>query len=285
MRVSVIVPTYNRAEKLKRALASVSAQSRGDLELIVVDDASGDDTRDVVESLSDANLRYVRHSSRKGGSAARNTGLRVCQGDYVAFLDSDDEWLPTKIERQLEVFARCSSETGLVYTGAVHVRPGREPAVRTPRYRGSIARQLLTENVVGSASAGMVRRDVLDLVGGFDETLEALQDLDLWLRISERFRIDFVPDILVRIHVHEGAERISNDDHRRVTAREAFYSKHREIFLVEGNAHRYHTKTARLYLRSLRDRRESRRLSRRAIRAKYLSPLGYLSYEIGRAHV
>lgn len=230
---------------LRRAVASVLAQTYGDLEIIVVDDGSHDQIASVLEAFGDARLRYIRHASRRGASAARNSGLRESHGDYIAFLDSDDEWLPTKIERQLEVFRRSSDRTGLVYTGAVRVSPDLRWRVVVPRDRGNITRILLFDNVVvGSTSGSMVRRDVFNVVGGFDETLTALHDLDLWLRISREFDIEFCSEVLVRIYDHAGEDRIWSDRGRRIAFWEAFYAKHHELFATERLAHRHHARTA-----------------------------------------
>lgn len=281
MRVSVVIPTYNRARLLQRALASVITQTHESLEIIVVDDGSTDHTRDVVMAVADPRLVYIRQPARSGASAARNTGLRAAQGQYVAFLDSDDEWFPTKVKRQLEVFNRSPSTTALVYTGAVYVHSHMGERVRTPRYRGRVMRRLLRRNfVVGSTSASIVRRDVLNEIGGFDETLDALQDFDLWVRIARLYCFDFVAETLVRIHMHDGTDRISSHLKRKLPARQAFYAKHRDLFEAEGLAHLYHIKTAQIYLRSLGDRRESRRFSRCAIQTKPSSLFGYFSYAL-----
>lgn len=278
MNVSVVIPTYNRAAMLQQALRSVRRQTHGPLEVIVVDDGSDDGTAQVVDGVRDIQVKYVRHDRTLGASAARNSGLRVATGDYIAFLDSDDEWFPAKIKRQLDVFRRSPPQTGLVYCGIEYVYAGPRQRRVLPRYRGRMLNRLVVDNVVGSTSVGLVRRDVFNVVGGFDETFEALQDADLWLRISRRFMLDFVPDVLVRVNMHDGAERISRDTRRRLRARETFYAKHRELITAAGLAHRYHTKTARIWLRQARNRRASREHALRAIRMRRVSPVGYLSY-------
>ena len=108
--VSVIITTYNRAHLVGKAIKSVLNQTFQDFELIVVDDGSTDNTEEVINSFNDTRIRYIRHKINKGGNAARNTGLRNSKGEYIAFLDSDDEWLPEKLERQLEVFKKSQDE-------------------------------------------------------------------------------------------------------------------------------------------------------------------------------
>ena len=185
--VSVIIPVFNRPTAVRRAIESVLAQTFGDLELIVVDDGSTDTTPDVVARMLDPRIRLLRTDGNRGASAARNAGINHSTAPYVAFLDSDDEWLPTKLERQLQLFERGSERLGLVYAGTEQILPGGKVRVCVPRRRDDLRRMLLTENVVGETSIGMVRRLALERIGGFDETLPALQDMDLWLRICEEY--------------------------------------------------------------------------------------------------
>ena len=114
---SVIIPTYNRARMVDRAIQSVLSQTYQDFEIIVVDDASTDNTQEVVKEcmFRDKRVRYIKHEKNKGGSAARNTGIKNEHGEYVGFLDSDDEWLPTKLEKQIELFRKRCNSVGAVY--------------------------------------------------------------------------------------------------------------------------------------------------------------------------
>src|SRR5258705_13939604 len=102
-QVSVVIPTHNRSEFLRSAIASVLGQTYQDFELIVVDDASTDSTAEVVVSFNDSRIKFIRHQTNQGGSAARNTGIRASKCDYIAFLDDDDEWSPRKLSKQVEV--------------------------------------------------------------------------------------------------------------------------------------------------------------------------------------
>ncbi|MFC7193467.1 glycosyltransferase family 2 protein [Halosimplex aquaticum] len=121
-QVSVIIPTYNRATLVKRAIQSVLNQTFKDFELIIVDDASDDETPEVIDSINDARLEYIRHDLNRHGGAARNTGIKYASGKYIAFLDDDDEWYPTKLERQVERFETVSNEIGSFIAGARYIR-------------------------------------------------------------------------------------------------------------------------------------------------------------------
>ncbi|TAK34595.1 MAG: glycosyltransferase family 2 protein, partial [Saprospiraceae bacterium] len=114
--VSVIIPTYNRAKTIERAIDSVLNQTFSDLELIVVDDCSTDFTVDVIKQYTDERLIYIRHENNRGEGGARNTGIRNSRAKYIAFLDSDDEWFPNKLEKQMPVIQESDSKVGIVYS-------------------------------------------------------------------------------------------------------------------------------------------------------------------------
>jgi glycosyltransferase involved in cell wall biosynthesis len=187
-RVSVIIPTYNRAWILQEAVESVLDQDFEGFELIVVDDGSTDETAAILDGYGDR--LTVIHSSNRGVSAARNTGIRAAAGRLIAFLDSDDLWLPGKLAEQvtyLEDHPRrmiCQSEEIWIRNG-VRVNPAR----RHRKPSGDIFEPSL-ERCLVSPSAVMLRRSLLDEVGLFDEQLPACEDYDLWLRVACRWPVD-----------------------------------------------------------------------------------------------
>jgi glycosyltransferase involved in cell wall biosynthesis len=197
--VTVIIPTFNRASIVGRAIRSVLAQTHQDWELLVVDDASTDHTERVVRSFPDRRIKYLRHDRNRRVSAARNTGIRSAQGDYVSFLDDDDEWLPEKLAKELEVFRDSDPDVGLVYTGkTVFDEHGRVLQVRMPTYSGWVYDAMLDRHFIGSPSHVTVRKQVLERVAGFDETFVNCQDYDLWLRVAKVSKISGVPYCLVK---------------------------------------------------------------------------------------
>lgn len=222
--VSVIIPTCDRAQLLKRAVNSVLGQSFDDYEVIVVDDHSRDDTLEVIQSLQDKRVRCITRQQRGGGAAARNTGIEAASGEYVAFLDDDDAWHDSKLQRQVEVMQR-RPEVGLVYTGAVHIHQhnGQIYKTVTPKYRGHIFRALLERNVIGTTSSIMVRKEALVAVGGFDETFPSCQDWDLYLRLSRDWVVDFVDRALVDFYLHP--VRITRNDSARIDGRKKILDK------------------------------------------------------------
>ena len=204
-QVSVIIPTHNRSDFLRSAIASVLNQTYQDYELIVVDDASTDNTAEAVAEFSDKRIKLLRHETTKGGSAARNTGILASECDYIALLDDDDEWLPDKLSKQMEVLLSSPSEVGCVYTGYVDVSRSTEKTIGEyrPTQRGDLSKDLLAGNCVGSASSVLLKRECLKKVGLFDESLPCAQDYDLWIRIANEFLFECVSEPLFKYHVHE----------------------------------------------------------------------------------
>jgi glycosyltransferase involved in cell wall biosynthesis len=203
-KVSVIIPTHNRADFLRGALTSILDQTFQDFEIIVVDDASNDNTSEVVASFNDERINLVRHETNKGGSAARNTGILASKGDYIAFLDDDDEWFPDKLAKQIDILRSSPPEVGCVYTGYVDVdrNTGRVIGQQIPTKKGNLSKELSVENCLGSASSVLLKRECLKKVGLFDGSLPCSQDYDLWLRISNEFLFECVQAPLFKYSVH-----------------------------------------------------------------------------------
>ncbi len=196
--VSVIIPTYNRAAVLKRAIRSVLDQTFRDFELIVVDDGSTDSTPELLARF-DGKLRPIFQENR-GAAAARNTGIRHSTGELVAFLDSDDEWLPDKLVRQITLFDP-NRHAFVCHTEEIWLRDGTKvPQKAIHRKQGGQFFERAIERCLISPSSVMISRSLLDEVGWFDEELPAAEDYDLWLRITAFHEVDFVPEPLVVKH-------------------------------------------------------------------------------------
>lgn len=205
--VSVVLPTYNRRYCLPRAVESVLRQTFTDLELIVVDDCSSDDTQDYLASLGDPRLRVLRHEVNKGGAAARNTGIAAARAPIIAFQDSDDEWLVTMLAQQIARMKEMGEGFGASYCGKiVYGRDenrtfGRRKAAYMPDFRrtsaeGDIYKEILRHAIVSTQTL-VVRKNILDVVGGFDESLRVGLDWELTARIARETKFAFVEEPLV----------------------------------------------------------------------------------------
>ena len=200
-RVSAIVTTYNRAAMLPRAVRSVLAQTYEDYELIIVDDCSTDDTPEVIRTFADPRIRAVRQADNAGVSAARNTGIRLARGEYVALLDDDDEWLPRKLQRQVAALDASDPGVGLAYTWLDVVdAAGTRHGDRRSVVSGDIFSAMVDLQVPAPPSTYMVRAEAARDVGGFDEAIGMGDDVDFLLRLSMRWRVAVVRDVLVLMH-------------------------------------------------------------------------------------
>lgn len=206
--VSVILPTYNRASLITRAIGSVLDQTWQDFELIIVDDGSTDDTEKTVAGFTDDRIRYVRLAQNGGPSMARNRGIELAKGEYIAFQDSDDEWMSDKLEKQMELMLGSTGELGLVYcrmernykNGARQIYPSVEKA--GTELQGNLFVPLLEHNYIGTPTM-LVRKECIVQSGGFDEKLRGLEDWELVLRLAESWDIGFVDETLIKVYVTE----------------------------------------------------------------------------------
>lgn len=204
LKVSVIIPTYNRESMIRDAIQSVLKQTHQNFEIIIIDDASDDNTEEVVKSFNDVRIKYILHKENKGGSAARNNGIKKATGKFIAFLDSDDWWHPKKLELQLFKMETSRINPDVIYTGIRQVNNYGELIKEIiPIFRGNILNELLNENVVGTTSSVFLKKDIFSDVGLFDENLPSRQDIDLWIRASGKYTFDYVKTPLVYQRIHK----------------------------------------------------------------------------------
>ncbi|HWP93500.1 MAG TPA: glycosyltransferase [Thermodesulfobacteriota bacterium] len=239
-KVSVVIPTYNRAELLGSAINSVLSQTFQDFEIVVVDDASRDNTAEVIRGFNDKRIKHVRHETNKGEAGARNTGVINSDGSYVAFLDDDDEWLPEKLERQIEIFERDSDRIGGVYTGFLKVDRATGQVVKEviPTKRGNIFNELLQFNWIRIPSVLMVKKECFDRTGLFDASIPFGLDYDMWIRISKEFQFEYVDRPLVKYYSHADS-RLSTNYKLVISGKEAMLKKYSDVFESNKKDHSY----------------------------------------------
>ncbi len=235
--ISVIIPTYNRAGYVMRAIRSAANQTYPDLEIFVIDDGSTDDTVSLLRNFSCVRpFRFIEGGPNQGAPRARNRALADCAGRWVAFLDSDDVWHPRKLERQIETLLASGPEFGACYTGlADYDDTGRLCGVSRATDHGDIQAGLLTHNLVGSTSSVLVRRDLLSDVGGFAPGLKSCQDWELWLRLAQRTKFACVPEILTVISA-ASTGRITTDGKSRLSGHLYMYRTHLRPHFKAGTA-------------------------------------------------
>lgn len=211
--VSVIIPFFNRAQLLGRALGSVIDQTYRDLEIILVDDGSEEDCEAVLGKFIDPRIVRLRHERNQGVSAARNTGIAAAHGAYIAFLDSDDEWLPTKVEKQLASLARVSSDAKVsyCYSQVVSDETGAVLELNSFHEDGDVLHSVLMGSGGSPGWTGLVvlvneimaSKEDLAAVGGFDRRFRMHEDWEFIIRLASRYGFVCVPEVLVRNHKHK----------------------------------------------------------------------------------
>lgn len=224
--ISVIIPTYNRASLLPRALDSVLRQTWEDLEVIVVDDASQDDTPQVMAACTDPRVRYIRLEKNSGACVARNTGVAQARGEWIAFQDSDDLWLPEKLEKQMAYLAQTGADVVFCAFDRYSVE-GKKiqtfPHEHIPAGRITYD-QLLFENLISTQTI-LGRRDCF-LQEPFRPDFPRLQDWELMLRMVQRFHVNYDKGVYVRLYEQE--DSISRQPEKAVAALHLLCSMHRE---------------------------------------------------------
>lgn len=193
-KVSVVIPTYNRAHLISRAIQSVLDQTYQDFEIIIVDDGSTDNTEEIVKNFEIPKIKYIRHNGNKGASAARNTGIKASKGEYIAFQDSDDEWFPDKLEQQMKVFSNAPSNVGVVYSGFYRIEVNKKlyiPDAHIAQKEGNIHNQLLKGNFIGTPAV-LIKKECFENVKYFDEEIPALEDWELWIGISKYYCFKYI---------------------------------------------------------------------------------------------
>lgn len=196
---SVVIPVYNRAESVLRAIASVLDQSYPVLEVVVVDDGSEDGTAAAIEALDDPRVKVIRHDTNRGSASARNTGITAARGDLIALLDSDDAWMPQKLEKQVRMLTASLGRDPAVVSGFVVHESGRQwPVPLDAAY--DVTRDRVWGCHVSPGSTLLTYRSCFESVGLFDENLRRLEDWDWLIRFGEAHRMLVVPEPLTEVH-------------------------------------------------------------------------------------
>jgi glycosyltransferase involved in cell wall biosynthesis len=229
--VSVIIPTYERSEYLRGAIETALGQTYEKVEVIVVDDGSTETYADRIVSNFPANVSCIRHQENRGLSAARNTGIYQANGEYIAFLDDDDRWHETKLARQVEAL-RSNNSVGLVTCLVASISPENKVLhCESTAPSGDCSNELLIGNTIGTPSRVVVRREVAEDLGGFDEALPTKQDWDFYIRLSQGWKISAIEDHLCFRTIHKSMSSSpvsSRRDNQKILER------HRELMCEHG---------------------------------------------------
>jgi glycosyltransferase involved in cell wall biosynthesis len=276
--VSVIIPTYNRAHLIGRSVRSVLNQTYTDFELIIVDDGSKDNTEDILKAFNDPRIMFIKHTINRGVCAARNTGIKSARGAYIAFQDSDDEWLPQKLEKQMAVFQQDKKgDIGLVVCEYIIVSKDGEKRF-VPRVN-ELTYQKMLSHLGGYGEATqrfMLKRDLTASELYFDQRLPAWEEWDLLFRVSRHCRIDYARDVLVKYYRHGGPH--VDVPTNRLRARKILLRKYAKELAANPRGLSFGHWQIALDYHKIGDMRRVRHHLKKAIAAYPWNPDNYLQY-------
>lgn len=234
--VSVIIPTYNRANIIKRSIESVLTQSYQDFEIIIVDDLSTDDTSRVIQEFNDSRIYYLKNEKRMGANGARNAGIQCAHGDYIAFQDSDDIWRNDKLEKQMCMFQK-RKELDIVYSRYIrHCADGKAMLVPEEKYaqnllQEEISHTLASLNVIGTPTM-IVKKKCFDECRMFDLNIPRFQDWEINIEFVQHYKYGFIDEALVDAYV--STDSITNTTGTELVSKALILKKHQEFFDTYG---------------------------------------------------
>lgn len=281
--VSVIIPVFNRTDLLHRSLASVVAQEYQHIEVLVIDDCSTIDLRPVVDGFGDERIKYHRSNVNQGPAGARNAGVRLARGEYIAFLDSDDEWKANKVGAQLKGLSVKSSDYRFIYCMREQWRDDTDTIVDRSTYNkeGYILHDLLYYPFIGSPSSWFMQKSAFLEAGGFDERIWFGEDWEFTLRFNKTYKVAYLDEPLVKLHEH-GQERLTanlDSNPRVLSSFITIYEKHKDLLKSDRKALALILQKISYYLRQQGDSKGARRYAWKAILARPTSrqPYQYLA--------
>lgn len=273
-KVSVIIPTHNRENLFRRALASILGQTFRDIEVIVVENACSDGTAQFLERLTDKRVQVIRLATFVGASAARNAGLKIAQAEFVAFHDDDDVWLPHKLEKQLERLEVSGPSAGLCLTGLIRINTANIECRYARRFFDELDFSTgvgLRDFSVIATPGWLARRKYIDAAGQFDEALPARNDWELALRLRDLCTFEFVDEpLFLQYHTHVTTMR-HNDAAYSVALRRIIIN-HGHRWLSTPEVHARHAEIIGRYEVSHGDRREGRKWLLESLKARARQP-------------
>ncbi len=240
-KISIIIPTYNRADLLPRTINSVLNQTLQDFELFIIDDGSTDTTAEIVDQFikKDSRIKYIRQENSGGAASPKNNAIQFCTGKYIAYLDHDDEWFPAKLEKQYNLFEQSMKKLGLVSCNVLMIKNKHIEGIHQISKYKSIEDVLLhAGDYAFSNSSMMIPRAVINIVGPRDENLKIFEDLDFTIRVVlAGYDIDFVDETLVNYYIEEtnfskDFKRASPDYERFISKYKTLLEKYPKIFAV-----------------------------------------------------
>jgi len=227
-KVSVIIPVFNREKLIQRSINSILNQTYKNFEVIVIDDASTDNTSENIAQLKDKRLRHFKNDINLGPSKSRNKGIELSTGELIAFQDSDDEWYSDKLEKQVDLFFRSGEETGAVYCGMEFIDYKTRKKIGESIDKSDFKKNFISGSFFRSPAnvSLIIPKNVLNDIGGFDERLFAHEDTELAIRITKKYDFALIDEVLVR--VTRNHNQLMANTFNYIRALEIIYEKHKD---------------------------------------------------------
>jgi glycosyltransferase involved in cell wall biosynthesis len=232
---SIITPTYLRPPLLKRTIDSVRKQTFRDYEHIIVDDANDPETKKIVENLGDEKIRFHQHTYAKGAAGGYNTGIKMSKGKYILFLDDDDEYLPLFLEKMFIHFSQTAASVGFVWSGISVIKDtdSEEVVLYSKVWPSKFTTKeigLVQATTLGNGFGVCVRKECIDFIGLFDESIAIGHDADFFFRLVRKYDFETIPEVLVKIHQH-GISQLTNERNNlnRLELREIILKRHLDL--------------------------------------------------------
>lgn len=238
--VDVVIPTYNRATLIKRSIESILNQTVSCSKIIVVDDGSTDDTESVVNSLNDSRITYFKNEINRGANYCRNIGIKLSDADFIAFNDSDDVWMPNKLETQIK-YLRDNLQDGGVFSPYHLVDDDKTVTVGrcTKEDFKDFYRRLLDENVIGTPTL-LLRKSAIQTIGLFDESMPRMQDWEFCLRLARKCSVGYIDEPLVT--AYRSTDSLSNSSYKALKAYKIMVEKYKDDIIKKGLVDNWYTK-------------------------------------------
>lgn len=220
--ISVIIPTYNRAKTIKRAIDSVLKQTYSNTEIIVIDDCSTDNTLDIIKSYKNDKIRYYKLEQNSGACVARNKGIEIALGSYISFLDSDDEYLKEKLEKQMKILKETNTQVTFCALNFIeNLKMKKIPNINIDKIK-NMTNELLKENFIDTSTI-LAHKEVFKTIK-FDKVLPRFQDWDIAIRISKLYRISYLDEALLNQYIQD--DSITTNQQKKIKAYEILYNKY-----------------------------------------------------------
>jgi glycosyltransferase involved in cell wall biosynthesis len=270
-KVSVIIPTFNRPDMISRAIQSVFDQNYKDYEIIVVDDGVEKNAENTVLSIASGKIKYIKHETSKGGGAARNTGIKNSSGEYIAFLDDDDEWLPEKLSVQMEMLEKTGQDVGFSFTSVVNVKNGIETVTTVPVGINDYHERALRRFSGFLTVTLIIKRFVFDEVGFFDERFPSHQEPDLMIRVTKKYKGLAINIPLTRVNMNERVH-INSSLANKINGRKMILEKYAEEYKDKPNLLAKHYFDLAVFYRDDKRFDEAKNYFKKSIRIDFRFP-------------